>query len=48
MPLAATATGLPSPLQPPPGFPPSPSDGWITLVEQAYAVIEKDEKAVDQ
>lgn len=49
MSLAASSTFLPPPPPPglPPGFPPSPLpfDGWVTLVKQAYAVMEKERKS---
>ena len=51
MSLGATPTPLPPlPLPPPPfdPLPPLPLDGWITLVNRAYVIMQKDGKAVDQ
>ncbi len=47
--MSLDATSAPLPPPPPPGpLPPFPLDGWVTLVNQAYVVMKKDGKAVDQ
>lgn len=46
--MSLDATSAPFPPPPSGSSPPYPLDGWATLVSQAYAVIEKDGKAVDQ